>query len=745
MADKASQERLSALLAALRPPLTPVRASAAAARHPCAADAAAFRQRVASFRIATWFAKPPALSPLQCARYGWRNTAVDELTCVSCGAVASVPASSSTSTTSSDTASATASTASETEADGAATLLVSAHRAPCRWRFCPTPLAVALPAPRTAADMRAALAELRAAAPQGLLARLPLATRFLEAHAHDTCLAAALASPRLGGAGDAGEEEEDGSGGGSAWPLGAEETMLRVLMLYGWAVVPAGDEGDEEKRREAARRSVAMTPGTQSAAAAARSVDLRCELCQRRVSPFLVLMAHRHALEAARREREEEEEKEKKMALEERLCKAHAEDAAEKEQEAEKDDAAEKEQHDEEEQHNEEEQHEEAKEEALHTEDAKGLFCGVSIESSGFGGALDEKSTASEGEKEHEEHEEDEEDNEKDEENDERSGHDEESEDEHSDRQDDSDDNNGDGDEDDGEEHEDSGEENEGDEEDEESDDKDEDENEDEDDSGEEDEEEDEYTDDEERENRKGASMEEAICLDDSDEEEGAGGQERDEEDQDSMDDDEDTNEQSRDSESDDATEERDHNDRCEEEDGHSSEEDERDEGENGEKDEDSGDEEEHGEQPAKRQRTEEAVAEPHAEGAAEGAAEPAEPEVPLHDERRYEEPDAELEEPAAAPVPDPAPAAPAPTEAPAPVPPASPFVSAVQLRSCAGFDPEADHRWFCPVVRGFDAAHEALAQQAVAVLTPPATADTASSLSLDSLAALWAMLSHHG
>lgn len=32
-----------------------------------------------------WFAKPPWLSPLVCARYGWKNTGVDCLHCVSCG------------------------------------------------------------------------------------------------------------------------------------------------------------------------------------------------------------------------------------------------------------------------------------------------------------------------------------------------------------------------------------------------------------------------------------------------------------------------------------------------------------------------------------------------------------------------------------------------------------------------------------------------------------------------------------
>ena len=43
-----------------------------------------FLQRVSSFSISTWFAKPASISALQCARYGWTNTAVDMLSCPSC-------------------------------------------------------------------------------------------------------------------------------------------------------------------------------------------------------------------------------------------------------------------------------------------------------------------------------------------------------------------------------------------------------------------------------------------------------------------------------------------------------------------------------------------------------------------------------------------------------------------------------------------------------------------------------------
>ncbi|KAJ0396587.1 hypothetical protein P43SY_003328 [Pythium insidiosum] len=43
-----------------------------------------FLARVASFAISTWFAKPLVLSPLACARHGWRNVGPEMLHCSSC-------------------------------------------------------------------------------------------------------------------------------------------------------------------------------------------------------------------------------------------------------------------------------------------------------------------------------------------------------------------------------------------------------------------------------------------------------------------------------------------------------------------------------------------------------------------------------------------------------------------------------------------------------------------------------------
>jgi len=44
-------------------------------------DHAAFLARMSTFGIATWFAKPRAVSPFACARHGWRNVQPDLVYC----------------------------------------------------------------------------------------------------------------------------------------------------------------------------------------------------------------------------------------------------------------------------------------------------------------------------------------------------------------------------------------------------------------------------------------------------------------------------------------------------------------------------------------------------------------------------------------------------------------------------------------------------------------------------------------
>lgn len=54
-------------------------------------DKADLFKRLQTFRSNTWFAKPDAISPVECARRGWQNTGVDRLGCECCKAVVSCP------------------------------------------------------------------------------------------------------------------------------------------------------------------------------------------------------------------------------------------------------------------------------------------------------------------------------------------------------------------------------------------------------------------------------------------------------------------------------------------------------------------------------------------------------------------------------------------------------------------------------------------------------------------------------
>ncbi|WAR26175.1 NIPA-like protein [Mya arenaria] len=49
-------------------------------------DKELFFKRVETYSALTWFAKPPDVSPLVCASYGWENTDTDMLRCVNCRA-----------------------------------------------------------------------------------------------------------------------------------------------------------------------------------------------------------------------------------------------------------------------------------------------------------------------------------------------------------------------------------------------------------------------------------------------------------------------------------------------------------------------------------------------------------------------------------------------------------------------------------------------------------------------------------
>ena len=62
------------------------RKAAPVARECRPGDRKDFQRRLATFKTSTWFAKPPSMAPVPCARRGWANVASDTIECESCGA-----------------------------------------------------------------------------------------------------------------------------------------------------------------------------------------------------------------------------------------------------------------------------------------------------------------------------------------------------------------------------------------------------------------------------------------------------------------------------------------------------------------------------------------------------------------------------------------------------------------------------------------------------------------------------------
>ena len=60
--------------------------AAPVARECSPGDRKDFQRRLATFKTGTWFAKPPSMAPVPCARRGWANVASDTIECESCGA-----------------------------------------------------------------------------------------------------------------------------------------------------------------------------------------------------------------------------------------------------------------------------------------------------------------------------------------------------------------------------------------------------------------------------------------------------------------------------------------------------------------------------------------------------------------------------------------------------------------------------------------------------------------------------------
>jgi len=78
-----------------------------------------FLSRAQSFKATLWFAKPDALSPLRCARFGWRCQGRDTLVCTVCGATVTMK---------------------EPYDESLEQLLAESHRSICPWKEDPSPL-----------------------------------------------------------------------------------------------------------------------------------------------------------------------------------------------------------------------------------------------------------------------------------------------------------------------------------------------------------------------------------------------------------------------------------------------------------------------------------------------------------------------------------------------------------------------------------------------------------------------------
>nr|CCA20896.1 conserved hypothetical protein [Albugo laibachii Nc14] len=100
-----------------------------------------FLERVATFSIANWFAKPPVINVYQAARHGWSNFAADSLKCCCCDAVLCFSIDSKLTNDGVDRV-----------AKRYAALLMKGHHHHCPWRDNPSPTAFTMLPVRTATE-----------------------------------------------------------------------------------------------------------------------------------------------------------------------------------------------------------------------------------------------------------------------------------------------------------------------------------------------------------------------------------------------------------------------------------------------------------------------------------------------------------------------------------------------------------------------------------------------------------------
>ncbi|KAL4443734.1 hypothetical protein ABPG75_011471 [Micractinium tetrahymenae] len=249
-------------------------------------------RRLATFKSGTWFCKPQAISPVECARRGWTNTGPDLLTCEFCKAKLSCPIAA-------DLPPEDAAAAGQRHAER----LASAHDAACPWRAATSATSLLQFPPLTQEAVRRDF-EARCAAVQRLLCLPPLAGEPLDTlaaaaspqrlaqlllqgspGASGVATAAALPQPD-GAAASAGAAAAGAAAAAPAEVVGQGVALLgsrdfearaRVLALCGWdlkvmMVAAAAAAGSEQGQQAEASEDLPLHVGPESAA-------LQCSLC----------------------------------------------------------------------------------------------------------------------------------------------------------------------------------------------------------------------------------------------------------------------------------------------------------------------------------------------------------------------------------------------------------------------------------------------------------------------------------
>jgi hypothetical protein len=217
-----------------------------------------YLDRLASFKLSTWYGKGPSWSAPACAARGWRNAGKDSLDCSLCRARTSV----------------------EGAGEEQAAALAQAHGELCPWRGSGCPPSMVLPRPEGGHAGVVALTAAAAAIAGAVAAALPAAAPS-HVRLQPSVLPALLSSARAAVRDSRCSPQVEGALLGCAPTLLSAPTATATtdltttavaLVLCGWGLVEDGEEGG---RSRGAKRSRQGEGGEGSGAPA----SLRCASC----------------------------------------------------------------------------------------------------------------------------------------------------------------------------------------------------------------------------------------------------------------------------------------------------------------------------------------------------------------------------------------------------------------------------------------------------------------------------------